>query len=94
MKFLVITFSSLLLLTGCSSSTVSQEQAVKLVEYERCLAWQQGLTTQINDSLTELFAKNPTVVIEILTKQGEFDTKTGLGVRFKKHLENCLPLRP
>lgn len=93
-KLLAVVFSTLLLLTGCSSSTVSQEQAVKLVEYERCLAWQQGLTTQINNSLTELFSKDPTFIVELLTEQGEIDTKTGLGLRFEKHLKNCLPYRP
>ena len=93
-KLLAVVFSTLLLLTGCSSSTVSQEQAVKLVEYERCLAWQQGLTTQINNSLTELFSKDPTFIVELPTEQGEIDTKTGLGLRFEKHLKNCLPYRP
>jgi hypothetical protein len=93
-KLLALIFSSIFLVTGCSSSTTSQEQAVKLVEYERCLDWQQGLTTQLNNSLTEMFPKEPEFIYELLMEQGKIDTKTGLGLRFEQHLKNCLPYRP
>ncbi len=92
-RFLAIVFSPLLLLTGCSSSTVSQEQTVKLLEYEKCLEFQQGLNNQINKSLSELFAKNFDEILTILSNQGELD-ETGKLKRFEVILKNCLPYRP
>jgi hypothetical protein len=48
MKLFVVTFSGLLLLTGCSSSTASNAQAVKLLEYEKCLEMQQSVFSEQN----------------------------------------------
>ena len=92
-KLLAVVFSTLLLLTGCSSSTVSQEQTVKLLEYEKCLELQQEINNQLNKSLSELFAKNFDEILSILSNQGELD-ETGKLKRFEIHLENCLPYRP
>lgn len=94
MKLVAVTFSGLLLLTGCSSSNVSQEQTIKLLEYEKCLELQQGLTNQLNKSLSELFAKNFDEILTILAKQGKLDDETGKLKRFEVHLKNCLPYRP
>jgi len=93
MKSALLGIVSLLLLTGCSSSTVSQEQTVKLLEYEKCLELQQGINNQLNKSLSELFAKNFDEILTILSNQSELD-ETGKLKRFETHLKNCLPYRP
>ena len=93
MKLGLLGIVSLLLLTGCSSSTVSQEQTVKLLEYEKCLELQQGINNQLNKSLSELFAKNFDEILTILPNQGELDEKGKLK-RFELNLKNCLPYRP
>ena len=84
MKLLAITFSSLLLLTGCSSSTVSQEQTVKLLEYEKCLELQQSILNEQN--------RIGRGALFILTDP---DTQTGR-IRFFDEfiLEKCSAYRP
>jgi len=89
MKFLVITFSSLLLLTGCSSSTVSQEQAVKIVEYEKCLEYQQSLIDEVNKVYQSALGVDEQAIVGILQGQRE-----RMKILFEKSLKNCLPYRP
>ena len=93
MKLLAITFSSLLLLTGCSSSTTSQEQAVKLVEYAKCLEFQQAINNQLNKSLSEVKTMTLEEILTIVSNQGELG-ETGKLRRFEVHLKSCLSYRP
>ena len=93
MKFLAITFTGLLLLTGCSTASTDPEQAIKLLEYEKCLELQQGLNNQLNKSLSEVKTMTLTEILTIVSNQGELD-ETGKLKRFEIHLENCLPYRP
>jgi len=83
-KFLALVLSSVLLVTGCSSSATSQEQAVKLVEYEKCLEMQQSILTEQNRISRGNFY--------ILTDP---DTQTGR-IRFFDGfiLEKCSAYRP
>jgi hypothetical protein len=89
MKLLAIALSSLLLLTGCSSSTVSQEQAVKLLEYEKCLEYQQSLIDQINEDFQSALGIDEQAIIGIF--QGQ---KERMKILFEKSLKYCLPYRP
>lgn len=83
-KHLAIAFSALLLLTGCSSSTSGEEQAVKLVEYEKCLEMQQSILDEQN--------RIGRGTLYILTDP---DTETGR-IRFYDQffLEKCSAYRP
>ncbi len=92
-KLLAIVFSTLLLLTGCSTASTDPEQAIKLLEYEKCLELQQGLNNQLNKSLSEVKTMTLTEILTIVSNQGELD-ETGKLKRFEIHLENCLPYRP
>jgi hypothetical protein len=89
MKLLAIVFSSLLLLTGCSSSTVSQEKAVKLLEYEKCLEYQQSLIERINEDFQSALGIDEQAIIGIFQGQRE-----RMKILFEKSLKNCLPYRP
>jgi hypothetical protein len=83
-KFLALVLSSVLLVTGCSSSATSQEQAVKLVEYEKCLEMQQSILNEQN--------RIGRGALFILTDP---DTQTGR-IRFFDEfiLEKCSAYRP
>jgi hypothetical protein len=88
MKFIALSLSGLLLLTGCSSTGASAEQAVKIVEYEKCLEYQQSLVDDINEALQSALGFTEEEVIKVFDGQRE-------GMEpFKKSLENCLPYRP
>ena len=84
MKLFAITFSGLLLLTGCSSSTASNEYAVKLLEYEKCLEMQQSL-----------FAEQNRIGNGSLYVVADPDSETGR-IRFfdEFFLKNCSAYRP
>jgi hypothetical protein len=89
MKLLAIALSGLLLLTGCSSSTVSQEQAVKLLEYEKCLDYQQSLIDRITEVYQSALGTNEQEII------GVFEGQRGrMKILFERSLKNCLPYRP
>lgn len=88
-KLLAVTFSGLLLLTGCSSSTVSNEQAVKLVEYEKCLEYQQSLIDRINEDFQSALGTDEQAIIGIFQGQRE-----RMKILFEKSLKYCLPYRP
>jgi hypothetical protein len=94
MKFGLLGIVGLLLLTGCSSSTVSQEQAVKLLEYEKCLEMQQGITDSLNRAIGELYSKDFGGIFDVYSKQAEAQKDSGLNKRFEFHLKNCLSYRP
>jgi hypothetical protein len=84
MKLLVVTFSGLLLLSGCSSSTASNEHAIKLLEYEKCLEMQQGL-----------FAEQNRIANGGLFVVADPDTETGRILFFDGFfLKNCSAYRP
>jgi hypothetical protein len=84
MKLFVVTFSGLLLLTGCSSATASNGYAVKLLEYEKCLEMQQSL-----------FAEQNRIGNGGLFVVADPDSETGR-IRFfdRFFLENCSAYRP
>jgi PBP1b-binding outer membrane lipoprotein LpoB len=88
MKLGVLILSGILFLTGCSSTGASAEQAVKIVEYEKCLEYQQSLVDDINEALQSALGFTEEEVIKVFDGQRE-----GMGP-FKKSLENCLPYRP
>lgn len=94
MKLLAITFSGLLLLTGCSTASTEPEQAVKLLEYEKCLEMQQELNNILNAELASKSFLSLTPLIKIFNGQGAVVTETGQIKRFEIHLKNCLPYRP
>ena len=89
MKLVAVTFLGLLLLTGCSSSTVSNEQAVKLVEYEKCLEYQQSLIDRITEVYQSALGTNEQEIIGVFQGQRE-----RMKILFEKSLKNCLPYRP
>jgi len=89
MKFIALTLSGLLLLTGCSSTGASAEQAVKIVEYEKCLEYQQSLIDQINEDFQSALGIDEQAIIGVFDGQRE-----RMKILFKKSLENCLPYRP
>jgi hypothetical protein len=88
MKFIALALSGLLLLTGCSSTGASAEQAVKIVEYEKCLEYQQSLVDDMNEALQSALRFTEEGIIEV------FDGQRERIELFKKSLENCLPYRP
>jgi hypothetical protein len=82
MKFLAIVFSSVLLVTGCSSSTTSQEQAVKLLEYEKCISAEEANFVALTQNRTR----------EEL--QVYFDDIKKEGLLVESFLEACAKYRP
>ena len=89
MKFIALTLSGLLLLTGCSSTGASAEQAVKIVEYEKCLEYQQSLIDRITGVYQSALGTDEQSIIGIFNGQRE-----RMEILFQKSLENCLPYRP
>jgi hypothetical protein len=88
-KLLAITFSGLLLLTGCSTASTDPEQAVKLLEYEKCLEYQQSLIDRINEDFQSALGTNEQEIIGIFQGQRE-----RMKILFETSLKNCLPYRP
>ena len=89
MKLGLLTLSGLLFLTGCSLTGASAEEAVKIVEYEKCLEYQQSLIEDMNEVLQSALRFPDQEIIEV------FDGQRGrMEILFKKSLENCLPYRP
>lgn len=89
MKFIALTLSGLLLLTGCSSTGASAEEAVKIVEYEKCLEYQQSLIDEVNKVYQSALRFTEEGIIGVFDGQRE-----RMEILFKKSLENCLPYRP
>ena len=89
MKFIALTLSGLLLLTGCSSTGASAEQAVKIVEYEKCLEYQQSLIDEVNKVYQSALGVDEQAIVGILQGQRE-----RMKILFEKSLKNCLPYRP
>jgi hypothetical protein len=89
MKFIALTLSGLLLLTGCSSTGASAEQAVKIVEYEKCLEYQQSLIDRINEDFQSALGIDEQAIIGIFQGQRE-----RMKILFEKSLKYCLPYRP
>ena len=89
MKFIALTLSGLLLLTGCSSTGVSAEQAVKIVEYEKCLEYQQSLIDRITEVYQSALGTDEQAIVGIFQGQRE-----RMKILFEKSLKNCLPYRP
>lgn len=88
-RLLAVTFLGLLLLTGCSSSTVGNEQAVKLVEYEKYLEYQQSLIERITEVYQSALETTEQEII------GVFEGQRGrMKILFERSLKNCLPYRP
>ena len=78
-----------LLLTGCASDqSKTIESQAKLIEYEKCLLFQQDALNTINNHM----AKTDTLLslIEILNRQAGSEGK----FRFDLHLKNCEKYRP
>lgn len=78
-----------LAITGCSSErSVTVENQVKLIEYEKCLLLQQDALNIINNELAQ--TENFSGLLEILGNQSDSkDTD-----RFNLHLKNCEKYRP
>ena len=89
MKFIALTLSGLLLLSGCSSSGASAEEAVKIVEYEKCLEYQQSLIDEVNKVYQSALGVDEQSIVGILEGQRE-----RMKILFEKSLKNCLPYRP
>ena len=88
-KVLAVTLSGLLLLTGCSSTGASAEQAVKIVEYEKCLEYQQSLIDRITEVYQSALGTDEQTIVEIFEGQRE-----RMKILFEKSLKNCLSYRP
>jgi len=92
MKLVTLGLASLLLLTGCSSSpSLTMEDQVKLIEYEKCLLFQQDILNTINEKFGE---RSELSLIELLSRQSEPKDDTNLISRFEIHLKNCTKYRP
>jgi uncharacterized protein YcfL len=84
-RIAVIAVLTGLLVTGCSSErSVTVENQVKLIEYEKCLLLQQEGLNIINKELAQ--SESFTELLRILDRQ---DTS-----RFEIHLKNCEKYRP
>ncbi len=89
MKFGILGIFALLLLTGCSSEqSVTVENQVKLIEYEKCLLLQQDNLNTINTQIAK--EESLSSLIEILGRQATPKENA----RFDIHLKNCERYRP
>ncbi len=80
---------SALLLTGCAGEqSVTVENQVKLIEYEKCLLLQQEGLNIINNELAQ--SENFTELLGILGRQATSKDNP----RFELHLKNCERFRP
>jgi len=80
-------------LTGCASNpSVTLEQQVKLVEYEKCLLLQQDNLNTINERLFK--TDSEIALLELLERQANPKDGTKLVPRFEIHLERCAHYRP
>ncbi len=78
-----------LLVAGCSSEqSVTIENQVKLIEYEKCLLLQQDALNTINNKFAQ--DESDLSLIEILNRQAGSEGKP----RFDLHLKNCEKYRP
>ena len=85
MKLGLLTLSGLLFLTGCSSTGASAEQAIKIVEYEKCLEYQQSLIEEINKSLPSFLPFTEEEIIGVFDSQrGRMEIWTGKQAGIKK----------
>ena len=84
-RIAVIAVLTGLLVTGCSSErSVTVENQVKLIEYEKCLLLQQEGLNTINSQL--LGSESFSELLRILERQSTS--------RFEIHLKNCEKYRP
>ena len=88
-RIAVIAVLTGLLVTGCSSErSVTVENQVKLIEYEKCLLLQQEGLNIINKEIAE--SENFTELLGILGRQATSKDNP----RFELHLKNCERFRP
>jgi uncharacterized protein YcfL len=84
-RIAVITVLTGLLVTGCSSErSVTVENQVKLIEYEKCLLHQQDNLNTVNNQLAR--SQSFIELLGVLEKQATN--------RFDIHLKNCEKYRP
>jgi uncharacterized protein YcfL len=93
MKLTALGLASLLLLTGCSSyPSLTLEDQTKLIEYEKCLLFQQDNLNTINERLFK--TDSEIALLELLSNQSQAIDDTNLVPRFEIHLKNCNKYRP
>jgi len=90
MKLAIVGLSGLLLLTGCGSSLSVEEQA-KLIEYEKCLVYQQDNLNTFNQKMAQ--EESFPSLSEILQRQKD-QNENRLIFPFEYHLVNCSYYRP
>ena len=84
-RIAVIAVLTGLTVTGCSSErSVTVENQVKLIEYEKCLLHQQDNLNTVNNQLAR--SQSFIELLEVLEKQS--------ANRFDIHLKNCEKYRP
>ena len=84
-RIAVIAVLTGLLVTGCSSErSVTVENQVKLIEYEKCLLHQQDNLNTVNNQLAR--SQSFIELLEVLEKQS--------ANRFDIHLKKCEKYRP
>jgi uncharacterized protein YcfL len=89
MKTGILGVLAVLLLTGCSSEqSVTVENQIKLIEYEKCLLLQQDILNTVNTQLAK--EESLSSLIEILGRQASSKENA----RFDIHLKNCEKFRP
>ena len=80
-------------LTGCASSpSLTMEDQVKLIEYEKCLLLQQDSLNTINERLFK--NDSELALLELFSNQAKAKDDTNLVSRFEIHLKNCAQYRP
>jgi len=88
-RIAVIAVVSGLMVTGCSSEqSVTIENQVKIIEYEKCLLLQQEALNTVNNKMAQ--GDSLLSLIEIMNKQAGSEGKP----RFDTHLKNCVKYRP
>jgi len=80
-------------LSGCASNpSVTLEQQVKLMEYEKCLLLQQDNLNTINEKFGQ--EGSELSLIETVERQANPKDGTKLVPRFEIHLKRCAQYRP
>ncbi len=82
-----------ILLSSCASNpSVTLEQQVKLMEYEKCLLLQQDNLNTINEKFGQ--EGSELSLIETLERQANPKDDSKLVPRFEIHLKRCAQYRP
>jgi hypothetical protein len=92
MKKVLMALSTILLLSGCASSSSLEEQA-KLIEYEACLTKQEVIQQELREVL---FGRQTDLNFKLrgILDSGKPDANTGLITSLESMMKECAQYRP